>query len=107
MIRRHPDIATATHRRRCGQTAALQAHILANCWHNLAGNGYLLYITCSMLKAENEDQLQAVLATHKRRKSWILALIYPTKSNGTSVINACLHQNDGDGFYYALLQKRG
>ena len=108
VIRRHPDIALLRTEQDVGQTAALQAHILANCWHNLADNGYLLYITCSMLKAENEDQLQAFLATHKAAQIVDFSLDLSNQIK-RDIGYQCLplHQNDGDGFYYALLQKRG
>ncbi|MBX4377730.1 RsmD family RNA methyltransferase, partial [Mycobacterium tuberculosis] len=33
VIRRHPDIALLRTEEDVGKTAALQAHILANCWH--------------------------------------------------------------------------
>jgi 16S rRNA (cytosine967-C5)-methyltransferase len=61
-----------------------------------------------MLKAENEDQLQAFLATHKAAQIVDFSLNLSNQIK-RDIGYQCLplHQNDGDGFYYALLQKRG
>ena len=88
------------------RTTALQNAILTNCWQNLADNGYLLYITCSLLKAENERQIQAFLACEPNAVAveFTLTLLNQIKQD---VGYQCLPLdiNDGDGFYYALLQK--
>ena len=41
-----------------GKYATLQQHILSNCIDALKPGGYLMYITCSVFKKENEDQVQ-------------------------------------------------
>lgn len=106
VIRRHPDIALLRTEDDVQQTVALQAKILANCWDNLADNGYLLYVTCSILKAENEQQIQAFLAKTSEAKivDFTLNLANQIKRE---VGYQCLplSEHDGDGFFYALLQK--
>lgn len=106
VIRRHPDIALLRTQEDVLQTVALQAKILTNCWANLADDGYLLYITCSLLKAENENQIQAFLAKTHNAKIVDFTLDLPSQIK-RDVGYQCLplHENDGDGFYYALLQK--
>ncbi len=106
VIRRHPDIGLLRQESDVTQTAELQANILANCWQNLAPNGYLLYVTCSMLKAENENQIRAFLAEQQDAKVVDFVLTLPNQIK-TAVGYQCLpiDPQGGDGFFYALLQK--
>lgn len=106
VIRRHPDIALLRTQNDVMQTVDLQAKILANCWQNLAKNGVLLYVTCSVLKAENETQIGSFLAKNDDAKVIDFTLNLPNQIK-RDVGYQCLplNENDGDGFYYALLQK--
>lgn len=106
VIRRHPDIALLRDEQDVAQTVQLQAEILDNLWQSLAVDGYLLYVTCSLLKDENERQLLQFLSSHSDAKVVDFAL---TLSNQIpqAVGYQCLplSGDDGDGFYYGLLQK--
>ena len=51
VIRRHPDISILRTEEDIEQTVLLQADILHNLWPQLKAGGYLLYVTCSILKA--------------------------------------------------------
>lgn len=106
VIRRHPDITLLRQPADVAQTVDLQAAILANAWRLLAPNGYLLYVTCSLLKAENEQQISAFLQQHHDARAVAFDLALPNQI-AVSVGYQCLplHPNGGDGFYYALLQK--
>lgn len=106
VIRRHPDIAILRTEADVQQTLALQAKILQNCWDNLADNGYLLYITCSLLKAENEGQIEQFLAKNNDGKRVDFDLTLPNQIK-RAVGYQCLplNPNGGDGFFYALLRK--
>lgn len=106
VIRRHPDIALLRTESDVEQTALLQAKILNNLWQTLAKNGYLLYVTCSLLKAENVQQLEQFLATTPNAKAVDFDLSLPHQFK-QPVGWQCLplDENGGDGFYYALLQK--
>lgn len=106
VIRRHPDIALLRTEQDVAQTVALQAKILQNLWQNLAVGGHLLYITCSLLKAENEHQITNFLAKMSNAKAVDFELTLPNQIK-QAVGYQCLPLNDddGDGFYYALLQK--
>ncbi|MCP3896447.1 methyltransferase domain-containing protein, partial [Moraxella sp.] len=106
VIRRHPDIALLRTEQDVAQTVALQAKILQNLWQNLAVGGHLLYITCSLLKAENERQITNFLANTPTAKTVDFELTLPNQIK-QAVGYQCLPLNDddGDGFYYALLQK--
>lgn len=65
VIRRHPDITLLRNEEDVQHTAQLQERILDNLWPQLKAGGYLLYATCSILKQENVEQIQAFLERHK------------------------------------------
>ena len=106
VIRRHPDISLLRAEEDIEQTVSLQAEILDNLWAQLKVGGYLLYVTCSILKQENVEQMQEFLRHYSNATaiefteacSWGIA---------QEVGRQCLPTDSasGDGFYYALLQK--
>lgn len=106
VIRRHPDIALLRQPDDVTQTVALQAAILHNIWQQLSPDGYLLYVTCSLLQAENEQQIGSFLQHHHDAHVVPFDLKLPNQL-AVSVGYQCLplDPNGGDGFYYALLQK--
>jgi 16S rRNA (cytosine967-C5)-methyltransferase len=102
-LRRHPDIKLLRRQEEITGFAELQGRLLASLWRVLAPGGKLLYCTCSILSAENDevvgrflnDQNDAV-AEHLRiasgratRYGWQLL---PTEP-------------DTDGFYFARMSK--
>ena len=103
VMRRHPDIRLLRQPSDISQTVALQKEILNQMWKQLKVGGRLLYITCSILKAENEHQMQDFFATHadateiKIDANWGIAQIHGRQ---------LLPENGfGDGFYYCYIEK--
>ncbi len=68
VIRRHPDIRLLRQSGDIAKTVQLQKQILENMWQQLKVGGTLLYITCSILKAENEQQMVDFFAEHTDAK---------------------------------------
>ncbi|ABE76243.1 transcription antitermination factor NusB [Psychrobacter cryohalolentis] len=106
VIRRHPDISILRTEEDVEQTALLQADILHNLWPQLKVGGYLLYVTCSILKQENVEQMQDFM-THYNN---VAAVEFSDGCNWgieQAIGRQCLpiDSKSGDGFYYALLQK--
>lgn len=107
VIRRHPDIRLL---RRPADVAALatrQDALLDVLWPLLAPGGRLVYATCSVLAAENAERINAFLS----RTSDALAL-GDAVSEGFGRRLAVGSQrlpgeHGGDGFYAAVLGKRG
>lgn len=104
VIRRHPDIKLLRRAEDIGQLQALQKSILQAVWPLLAPGGLLLYATCSILKQENEQQIQAFLAGHSD------AVELPIEA-GWGSAGACGRQiftgeSAMDGFYYARINKQ-
>ncbi|MGZ5795874.1 MAG: 16S rRNA (cytosine(967)-C(5))-methyltransferase RsmB, partial [Caldimonas sp.] len=64
IVRRHPDVRWL---RRAGDIGALvqtQARLLEALWPLLVPGGRLLYCTCSLFKAEGQEQIDAFLQRH-------------------------------------------
>jgi 16S rRNA (cytosine967-C5)-methyltransferase len=106
IVRRHPDIRWLRRESDIAQLAVLQAALLKDLWPLLKSTGRLLYCTCSVFRAEGENQIQTFLA-HNTDACLLPSpghLLPLNGSNGNTVPDnlACDH----DGFYYALLEKR-
>ena len=106
VIRRHPDISILRTEEDVEQTALLQADILHNLWPQLKVGGYLLYVTCSILKQENVEQMQDFM-THYSNVEAIEFSDDCSWGIEQAIGRQCLpiDSESGDGFYYALLQK--
>lgn len=106
VIRRHPDISILRTEEDVEQTALLQADILHNLWPQLKAGGYLLYVTCSILKQENVEQMQDFM-THYSNVEAIKFSDNCSWGIEQAIGRQCLpiDSESGDGFYYALLQK--
>lgn len=103
VMRRHPDIRLLRQSTDIPKTVDLQKQILNQMWQQLKVGGTLLYITCSILKVENEQQMLNFFAEHpdavesKIEASWGIEQIH-----GRQLLPETEH---GDGFYYCRIQK--
>ncbi|OOS07407.1 16S rRNA (cytosine967-C5)-methyltransferase [Moraxella cuniculi DSM 21768] len=106
VIRRHPDIALLRQEADILATCELQAKILQNAWRQLKTGGVLLYVTCSILKAENELQIIDFIKKNTDAQATPFVLDLPNQIKQT-VGYQCLPLDrfGGDGFYYAMLTK--
>ncbi|MCC5792313.1 MAG: 16S rRNA (cytosine(967)-C(5))-methyltransferase RsmB [Legionellaceae bacterium] len=104
VIRRQPDIRLHRTEQDVDAAAALQKTLLYALWPLLAVGGRLLYATCSVFKKENEHQIAAFLAEHADAHALPLSL----ESGQAETYGWQFLPGDGkgDGFYYALIEKR-
>ena len=103
VIRRHPDIKYLRTVEDIQNITVLQAEILDALWPLLSKGGKLLYITCSVFKAENDEQIAAFTNKHNDAKSIpIQASWGMATEHGRQILPG---DNAMDGFYYAQLQK--
>jgi 16S rRNA (cytosine967-C5)-methyltransferase len=64
-IRRHPELPYLKDGSEIANLVALQAQLIDHALALLAPAGCMVFATCSLLPAEGEDQLDAMLARHK------------------------------------------
>lgn len=98
VARRHPDIKWLRRPDDIARFAAQQAEILDALWPTLAPGGKLLYVTCSIFRDENLGQIERFLTRHAD------AQLVELDGERTQQL---LPDADHDGFFYALLLKRG
>ncbi|MFY0619274.1 RsmB/NOP family class I SAM-dependent RNA methyltransferase [Shimia sp.] len=89
--RRTPDAKWRFTPERLGELIETQAEILTTAKNLVATGGALAYATCSFLKEENMDQIQAFLSRHK---DWTLEWSHQYG-----------FEEGGDGFFGAVLRK--
>jgi 16S rRNA (cytosine967-C5)-methyltransferase len=108
IVRRHPDVRWL---RRPGDIAALaatQARLLEALWPLLVPGGRFLYCTCSVFKAEGQDQIDAFLQRHPEASTAgdppSPGHLLPLPDNAPE---RPVHDPSavGDGFFYALIEK--
>ncbi|MDP2904369.1 MAG: 16S rRNA (cytosine(967)-C(5))-methyltransferase RsmB [Methylovulum sp.] len=103
VIRRHPDIKLLRRAEDIEPLQRLQSNILAAIWPLLASGGLLVYATCSILKQENELQIQTFLAQHPDAVEHPISANWGTAGNiGRQILTGDFAM---DGFYYARLRK--
>jgi len=109
VIRRHPDIKLLRRASDIEDLGALQGAILSALWPSLAPGGRLLYVTCSVLSAENDDVVRKFLeANDDAEEDPVLPNnnirdLMRRKACGYQVLPGTA---DMDGFYYACLEKK-
>lgn len=103
VLRRRPDVRL--HRRASDIPAlvAQQQRIIEALWPLLASGGRLLYITCSLLRAENEGVVAPFLDAHADAK----AVPFELPAGQAAAVGWQILPGDGDldGMYYAVLEK--
>lgn len=105
IVRRHPDVRWLRRESDVAQLAAQQARLLKTLWPLLKPGGRLVYCTCSVFRAEGEDQVRAFLA-HNREARLLPSPghLWPSISLESNAVTDN-QSSDHDGFYYALLEK--
>jgi 16S rRNA (cytosine967-C5)-methyltransferase len=98
VVRRHPDIKWLRREADLARFARTQAQILEALWRVLAPGGKLLYATCSLFPEENGRQVAAFAARNDDCMRLPLQGAFELQ---------LLPSEEHDGFFYALLQKRG
>ena len=92
IIRRHPDIAILRRETDIEPLNDIQQHLLDALWPLLKPGGIMLYSTCSILKAENNQQIVKFL---QRQTDAVL-------EQERQILPG---EEQMDGFYYAKLKK--
>ncbi len=103
VIRRHPDIKVLRRETDLNALQNIQQEILNAAWDLLVPGGILLYATCSILKQENEEQIEMFLNNHANASELSICAEWGMKRPfGRQVLTG---DQGMDGFYYARLVK--
>ncbi|NHO31136.1 RsmB/NOP family class I SAM-dependent RNA methyltransferase [Acetobacter fallax] len=104
--RRNPDARVRLQEQDLAELTVKQAQILDRAAALVRPGGRLVYATCSVLDAENCDQIDAFL---KRHEDFSLATPetedVPEQFRGSATLSLTPAKNGTDGFFAAILQK--
>lgn len=104
VLRRRPDVRLHRRASDLPRLAAQQSRLLDALWPLLAPGGRLIYITCSILRAENEDIVAPWLQAQSDARAVDFSLpVGQRASVGWQILPG---EGDLDGMYYAVLEKR-
>lgn len=103
VIRRHPDIRLLRQPGDVQQTVQLQAKLLDHLWQQLKVGGTLLYVTCSILKQENQQQMLGFMSRHPDAQ--LQPLSVESAITQEAGIQLLPQPQGGDGFYFCQLKK--
>lgn len=101
VIRRHPDIKWLRRAKDIPNLVQTQAQILDAAYDKLAPDGILLYTTCSILPAENSEQIKAFLERHPQAH----LLPFTIGEQEYTTYQRLPGDDEGDGFFYARIHK--
>lgn len=103
VIRRHPDLKILRTEEDLDYITHVQEELLYNLWQVVAPGGKLVYSTCSILPAENQQQIANFLEENSDAK--LMDLPDPWQVPGNIGRQILPGQYQMDGFYYAVVYK--
>ena len=104
IIRRQPDVLVHRRAADIGNLVELQQQLMDALWKTVVPGGVLVYTTCSILKAENSEQITAFLQRQSDAQAESLA-----EDIGHDVLVGRQNlpgEQQADGFFYARLRKQ-
>jgi 16S rRNA (cytosine967-C5)-methyltransferase len=107
-IHSRPDLRWHVSPERVQALAAEQARLLSEAARALAPGGTLVYSTCTISAAENEQQIQTLLDRHRELEPLDLSSRFPAwrDPRGGPHLLALPHLQGSDGFFVAALRRR-
>jgi 16S rRNA (cytosine967-C5)-methyltransferase len=107
IVRRHPDVRWLRRPEDIAALARIQAQLLDALWPLLAPGGRLLYATCSIFRAEGQQQIDAFLQRQGLARGALDPAspghLLPLPDNSMAVLPSAPALQDG--FFLALLHK--
>lgn len=105
IVRRHPDVRWLRREADIAKLAAIQKNLLKQLWPLVKPGGRLLYCTCSVFRAEGENQAKTFVEHNTNAKLLPSLGHLRPQSRAPDTVLADNLSGDHDGFYYALLEK--
>ncbi|MBF2053802.1 MAG: rRNA methyltransferase [Candidatus Sericytochromatia bacterium] len=108
LFRKDPEAQQNWSEAHVNQCARRQQRILEDLWPALAPGGTLVYATCTYAPAENEQQLQHLLALGAEALSWQLPEHWGLRQwsvQGSTCVQCLPHQFEGEGFFITAVKK--
>jgi 16S rRNA (cytosine967-C5)-methyltransferase len=105
IVRRHPDVRWLRRETDVPALAATQHRLLEALWPLLQPGGRLVYCTCSVFRAEGQQQVDAFVQRHTEAVPCTAPghLLPGAAGGATDLADNPVSENDG--FYYARLDK--
>lgn len=110
--RRAPDAKFRLTSERVDELSRIQAEILEKAYGLTAAGGRIIYITCSVLRRENEDVVEAFLARRKDMTVVDMPALWRQKTGcpwicpGSRYLKLNPLISNTDGFFVAVLEKK-
>ncbi len=105
IIRKKPDIRYKD-LASMAELPALQKQIISNASRYVKPGGLLLYSTCTLVQAENEDVVEEFLSTHPDFTTEPLPLTPPFPKNESGMLALVPGEYDTDGFFICRLRRK-
>lgn len=102
VMRRNPDIKILREPDDIADFASQQLEILAGLWPALTTGGRLLYVTCSLLAAENDEVVSRFATEQGAHIDAVKLGTGEPRQHGWQILP---DQHGGDGLYFAMLRK--
>ena len=103
-LRRNPDLKYKLSATYLEELVAVQQEILQSACRFVANEGILTYVTCSLLKQENESQIKCFLANHENFEPITVDNHFFVAANYGGYVMPLRFKTDG--FYFCQLQKK-
>lgn len=100
--RRNPDMRWQTYGPSLDELTALQAEIMDKACRAVKKGGTFVYATCSLLRDENEDQVEAFL---ERNPEFEIVSVDESLGIGSPFMRLTPHRHQTDGFFAAVLKR--
>lgn len=101
--RRNPDMRWRSNAPSLADLLPVQAEIMDKVAHTVKPNGKFVYATCSLLREENEEQIEKFLERHP---DFEIAPIDETLGLGSPFMRLTPHRHRTDGFFAAALRRK-
>ena len=102
-LRRHPDIKLHCTTDSVKENAELQGKLIRKLWKMLEYGGSMIYTTCSIFQAENDEIIECFLMEYQDVTNEAITLPYGVSTKyGWQTIP---QEGGSDGFYFCRLRK--